>query len=66
MTIQAVAPAAASKMPSTMMASTAPAMQAESTYLKLLNAAASFKVSGSTLTLYDEGGNESLIYTAVT
>jgi heat shock protein HslJ len=47
----------------TMMAGPEPAMRAEQAYLKLLGEAASFKVSGSTLTLFDASGNESLIYT---
>ena len=46
----------------TMMAGPEPAMRAEQAYLKLLGEAASFKVSGSTLTLFDANGNESLIY----
>jgi heat shock protein HslJ len=49
---------------STLMAGPEPAMKAETTYLQLLDAAESYKVSGSTLTLYDAGGNESLIFTA--
>ena len=50
---------------STLMAGPAPAMRVETIYLKLLNDAASFKVTGDKLTLYDAGGNESLIFTAV-
>ena len=49
---------------STKMAGPEAAMQAESTYLRLLGAARSCKVDGDTLTLSDEGGNTSLIYTA--
>lgn len=50
------------KLASTMMAGPEADMQAETTYLQLLEAAKSVKVDGTTLTLYDSGGNESLIY----
>jgi heat shock protein HslJ len=56
---------AAGPFTSTLMAGPDPAMRAESIYMKLLDAAQSYKVSGDTLTLYDQGGNESLIYSAV-
>jgi heat shock protein HslJ len=49
---------------STMMAGPEADMQAETNYMTLLAAAARFQVDGETLTLLDEGGNESLIYTA--
>lgn len=49
---------------STKMAGPEPDMRAETIYLQLLAAARSVKVDGSTLTLYDDGGNESLIFTA--
>jgi len=39
-----------------------PAMRAESAFLTLLRQARSFTVAGGKLTLYDEGGNESLIF----
>jgi heat shock protein HslJ len=55
---------AAGPLMSTKMAGPEADMQAESTYLQLLEAAKSVKLDGSTLTLFDEGGNESLIYTA--
>jgi heat shock protein HslJ len=48
----------------TLMAGTETAMRAETAYLTLLGQAKSFKVSGDTLTLFDQGGNESLIYHA--
>jgi heat shock protein HslJ len=41
-----------------------PAMRAESAYLTLLGQAKSFKVANSRLTLYDQGGNESLLFDA--
>jgi heat shock protein HslJ len=47
---------------STMMAGPEPDMKAEQTYLKLLAAAAKFRVEGDTLTLSDAQGNDSLIY----
>jgi heat shock protein HslJ len=51
---------------STLMAGPEPAMRAEQAYTALLSAARSYMLAGSRLTLYDEGGNESLIYEAVT
>jgi heat shock protein HslJ len=47
----------------TEMAGPEPAMRAESAYQALLAQVASFKLSGSTLTFFDKGGNESLIFT---
>jgi heat shock protein HslJ len=49
---------------STMMAGPEADMQAETSYMTLLAAARQFQVDGETLTLLDEGGNESLTYTA--
>ncbi len=49
----------------TLMAGPEPAMRAESAYLILLQQARSFAVIDGTLTLYDEGGNESLMFEAV-
>lgn len=46
----------------TLMAGSEPAMRAESAYLALLRQARSFKVTDGKLTLYDEGGNQSLIF----
>ena len=51
---------------STQMAGPEPAMRGESAYFTLLGLARSYKVVDSTLTLYDKGGNESLIFTAST
>ena len=48
----------------TLMAGPEPAMRAESAYLKLLSQAKSYTVSHGTLTLHDEGGNESLTFEA--
>jgi len=39
-----------------------PMSRAEGIYFTLLGQARSYKVSDGTLTLYDEGGNESLIF----
>jgi len=50
----------------TEMAGPKPAMRAESSYLKLLSEAKSYKIKGDTLTLYDKDGNESLIFKKVT
>jgi heat shock protein HslJ len=47
---------------STLMAGPEPAMRAESAYLMLLSEAKSYALSGGRLTLYDAGGNESLIF----
>ena len=55
----------AGPLATTMMAGPEPAMRAESAFAKLLGAAKSFKVSSSTLTLYDGGGNKSLVFEAV-
>ena len=55
---------AAGPLASTKMAGPDADMQAESTYLQLLQAAKSVKLDDQTLTLYDADGNESLIYTA--
>ena len=46
----------------TEMAGPEPAMRAEAAYMTLLGQAKSFKVAGSTLTLYDKNGNESLVF----
>jgi len=46
----------------TLMGGSEPAMRAETIYLTLLGEARSFTLSEGTLTLYDEGGNESLIF----
>jgi heat shock protein HslJ len=50
---------------STMMAGPEPDMRAETAYLTLLAQAKSYKLDGSGLTLFDENGNESLIFAAV-
>jgi len=47
---------------STLMAGSEDATRAESAYLELLRQARSFEVAGEQLTLFDEGGNESLIF----
>jgi heat shock protein HslJ len=47
------------------MAGPEPAMRAEGAFTKLLVDAKSFKLSSGTLTLYDGGGNESLVFEAV-
>ena len=49
---------------STMMAGPEPDMRAETAYLTLLAQAKSYKLDGGGLTLFDENGNESLIFTA--
>lgn len=46
----------------TMMAGPEPEMRAESAYLKLLAEAKSYELKSGGLTLFDEGGNESLIF----
>lgn len=51
---------------STLMAGPQDAMRAERAYLTLLAQARSYKLAGDTLTLYDQGGNESLIFQAAT
>ena len=48
----------------TEMAGPEPAIRAESAYLTLLGQAASFKLTSRRLTLYDQGGNESLLFDA--
>jgi heat shock protein HslJ len=48
----------------TLMAGPEEDMRAEAAYMELLRAAASYKLNGTTLTLYDANGNESLIFTA--
>ena len=48
----------------TEMAGSEPAMRAEGAYMTLLGQARSFKVADGKLTLYDEGGNESLVFEA--
>jgi heat shock protein HslJ len=47
---------------STMMAGPADAMRAEQLYFELLGAAASYQVVGGTLTLFDEFGDEALVF----
>ena len=48
----------------TLMAGPEEDMRAESAYMELLRAAASYRLNGTTLTLFDGAGNESLIFTA--
>ena len=50
------------RLRSTLMAGTEPAMRAESAYLTLLGQARTWKIASGKLTLYDPGGNESLIF----
>jgi heat shock protein HslJ len=50
------------QLASTEMAGPEPAMRAEQAYMTLLTQAASYKLAGDTLTLYDKNGNESLIF----
>jgi heat shock protein HslJ len=50
---------------SSMMAGPEPDMRAEQAYLTLLAQAKSYKLDGGGLTLFDENGNESLIFAAV-
>lgn len=47
---------------STEMGGSEPAMRAEDAYLTLLGQAKSYKMADGKLTLYDQGGNESLIF----
>ena len=54
----------AGPLASTQMAGPEPAMRAETTYLTLLGQAKSYKTADGKLTLYDQGGNESLIFEA--
>ena len=49
---------------STMMAGPEPDMRAETAYLTLLSQAKSYELKGGGLTLFDENGNESLIFEA--
>ena len=49
---------------STRMAGPEPAMRAEGAYKTLLGQARSYKLAEGRLTLFDEGGNESLIFEA--
>lgn len=51
-------------MASTMMAGPEPAMNAEQEYLTRLDGAATYKLVGGTLTLFDEFGDESLVFGA--
>lgn len=46
----------------TLTAGSEPAMRAETAYMTLLGQAKSYRVAGGRLTLYDAGGNESLIF----
>jgi heat shock protein HslJ len=50
------------QLASTLMAGPEEAMRAEAAYMTLLGQAKSFKIAAGGLTLYDEGGNESLIF----
>ena len=54
------------QLASTEMAGPEPAMRAETAYITLLAAARTYRVSGGRLTLYDAGGNASLIFAAAT
>jgi heat shock protein HslJ len=47
-----------------MMAGPEPDMRAEKAYLTLLSQARSYKLDGGGLTLSDQNGNESLLFTA--
>ena len=49
---------------STEMAGSEPAMRAEGAYMQLLGQANTYKASNGKLTLYDRGGNESLVFQA--
>ena len=49
---------------STMMAGPEPDMRAEAAYLKLLSGAKSYKLDDGGLTLFDQNGNEALIFEA--
>ena len=48
----------------TMMAGPEPDMRAEAAYLELLSQAKSYKLDDGGLTLFDQNGNQSLIFTA--
>lgn len=50
---------------STLMAGPEPAMRAETAYFALLGKATSYEVEGDTLTLFDAGANESLVFARV-
>jgi heat shock protein HslJ len=52
------------ELASTMMAGPEPDMRAEQAYLTLLSQAKSYALKGGGLTLFDENGNESLIFAA--
>lgn len=54
------------ELASTMMAGPEPAMRAESAYLTFLAQAGSYKLTGNTLTLYDQAGNELLVFEKLT
>jgi heat shock protein HslJ len=51
---------------STMMGGPEPAMRAEKAYLTLLAQAKSYKLDGATLTLFDQSGNQSLLFASQT
>jgi heat shock protein HslJ len=55
---------AVGQIASTEMAGPEPAMRAEGAYMTLLRQARSYKLAEGRLTLFDEGGNESLIFEA--
>ena len=57
---------AAGPLAGTLLAGPEPATRAESIYQTLLGQAKSYKVADGKLTLYDQGGNESLIYEQAT
>jgi heat shock protein HslJ len=48
------------------MAGPEPAMRAEGAYLTLLGQARAYRVEAGRLTLFDAGGNESLLFEAAT
>jgi heat shock protein HslJ len=50
------------QLATTLMAGPEPAMRAEHAYVTLLQQARSYSLKGQTLTLFDENGNESLIF----
>jgi heat shock protein HslJ len=52
------------QLASTQMAGPEPAMRAEGAYFTLLRQARSYRVDAGRLTLFDAGGNESLIFEA--
>lgn len=56
---------AAGPLASTEMGGPEPMMRAEGAYVTMLAQARSFKVAEGRLTLYDQGGNESLVFEAV-